>query len=86
VRELQAGALGAACARVVAAAGLDPSAPLAAVDDAFAPAGTLLRRLGPDAVLSGIPSQAGPRPVPARRRPHYSWTRTMAAVADGSPG
>ena len=85
VRELQAGALGAACARVVAAAGLDPSAALAAVDDAFAPAGTLLRRLGPDAVLSGIPSQAGPRPVPARRRPHYSWTRTRAAVADGTP-
>jgi pimeloyl-ACP methyl ester carboxylesterase len=85
VRELQAGTLGAACARAVADAGLGPSAALVAVDDAFAPEGTLLRRLGPDAVPAGLPSRAGPRPVPARRRPHYSWTRTRAAVADGTP-
>ena len=45
VRELLDGDLGAARDRAVAAAGLDLGAPLAAVDDAFAPAGTLLRRL-----------------------------------------
>jgi pimeloyl-ACP methyl ester carboxylesterase len=85
VRELQAGELGVACARAVADAGLDLSAPLAAVDDAFAPAGTLLRRLGPDGVPSGMLT-AGPRPVPARRRPHYTWTRIpAAAVAERTP-
>ena len=47
--------------RAVAAAGLDPGAPLAAVDDAFAPAGTLLRRLGPPG--------ASPPPAPPPRRP-----------------
>jgi pimeloyl-ACP methyl ester carboxylesterase len=67
VRELLAGDLGAARDRAVAGAGLDPGAPLAAVDDAFAPAGTLLRRLGPP---------GAPRPAPAPRRPHYAWTRT----------
>jgi pimeloyl-ACP methyl ester carboxylesterase len=81
VRELQAGELGAACDRAVAAAGLDPSASPAAVDGAFAPAGTLLRRLGPP----GAPPPAGPGPVPARRRPHYRWTRTRAAVAGAAP-
>jgi pimeloyl-ACP methyl ester carboxylesterase len=83
VRELRAGALGAACDRALAAAGLDPSAPLATVDQAFAPAGTLLRRLGPAAVPAGAPSRPGP--VPAPRRPHYTWTRTRVADACGTP-
>jgi pimeloyl-ACP methyl ester carboxylesterase len=71
VRELLDADLGAACARAVVEAGLDPGAPLAAVDAAFAPAGTLLRLLGP-------PDQ-GLRPVPAPRQPHYRWTRTAPA-------
>jgi pimeloyl-ACP methyl ester carboxylesterase len=81
VRELQAGELGAACARALVDAGLDPSASLAAVDDAFAPAGTLLRRLGP----AGVRARAGPRPVAAPRRPHYTWTRSGGAVAGATP-
>jgi pimeloyl-ACP methyl ester carboxylesterase len=81
VRELQTGKLGAACARAVADAGLDPSASLAAVDDAFAPAGTLLRRLGP----AGARARPGTRPGPGPRRPHYTWTRTAAAVAGATP-
>jgi pimeloyl-ACP methyl ester carboxylesterase len=76
VRELLAGELGAARARAVAAAGLDPAAPLTVVDDAFAPRGTLLRLLGP-------PDRPCPLPVP--RRPHYSWTRTRFPVRGGAP-
>jgi pimeloyl-ACP methyl ester carboxylesterase len=72
-RELLAGDLGAACAQAVLDAGLDPAAPLSAVDDAFAPAGTLLRRLGPP--------ELGPRPVPAPRTPHYRWSRSRPAIA-----
>ena len=77
VRELLAGELGAACARAVAAAGLDPGAPPAAVDDAFAPVGTPLRLLGP--------AWPGPRAGPAPRPPHYTWTRTRPSVAEGTP-
>ena len=77
VRELLEGALGAACARAVLDAGLDPAAPLAAVDDAFAPAGTLLRLLGP-------PDQELRAP-PAPRPPHYRWTRTRFPVPGGPP-
>jgi pimeloyl-ACP methyl ester carboxylesterase len=73
VRELLAGGLGAACARALAEAGLDPAAPLSAVDDAFAPQGTLLRRLGP--------AELGPRPVPVPRAPHYRWSRTRPGIA-----
>ena len=73
VRELLAGDLGAACAQAVLDAGLDPTAPLSAVDDAFAPAGTPLRRLGPP--------ELGPRPVPAPRTPHYRWSRSRPAIA-----
>jgi hypothetical protein len=74
VRELLEGRLGVARARAVAAAGLDPDASLAAVDEAFAPAGSRLRLLGPP----------GPDPgtVPALRPPHYRWTRTSLT---GSP-
>jgi hypothetical protein len=78
VRELLGGELGAACARAVLDAGLDPAAPLAAVDDAFAPAGTLLRLLGPP--------DRDPRPPPAPRPPHYRWTRTRFPVPGGPPG
>jgi hypothetical protein len=78
VRELLDGDLGAACARAVLEAGLDPAAPLAAVDAAFAPAGTLLRLLGP-------PDQ-DPRPAPAPRQPHYTWTRTTFRPAPGAGG
>jgi hypothetical protein len=74
VRELLDGDLGAARDRAVTAAGLDPGAPLAAVDDAFAPAGTLLRRLGPP--------EAVPRPAPPPRQPHYHWTRTRFRTPD----
>jgi hypothetical protein len=77
VRELLDGDLGAARDRVVAAAGLDPGAPLAAVDDAFAPDGTLLRRLGPPGAV--------PRPAPPPRRPHYRWTRTRFRVPGEAP-
>jgi len=77
VRELRAGALGAACAAAVRDAGLAPAAPLALVDAAFAPAGSPLRLLGPP--------EPGPGPVPAPRPPHYRWTRTRFAVADGTP-
>jgi hypothetical protein len=77
VHELLDGDLGAACARAVREAGLDPGAPLEAVDDAFAPAGTPLRRLGP-------PGPA-PGPVPGRRRPHYTWTRTRFPVPGDGP-
>jgi pimeloyl-ACP methyl ester carboxylesterase len=83
VRELLDGDLGAACARAVAEAGLDPGAPLEAVDDAFAPAGALLRLLGPPG--------PGPRPspvpaaVPGQRQPHYTWTRTRFPAPDGTP-
>ena len=77
VRELLDGDLGAACARAVGEAGLDPGAPLAAVDDAFAPEGTLLRRLGPPG--------ASPGPARAPRRPYYQWTRTQFPVPDGAP-
>jgi hypothetical protein len=70
VRELLEGRLGEARARAVAAAGLGPDAPLAAVDEAFAAAGSLLRALGPPGT--------DPGPVPAPRRPHYTWTRTPA--------
>jgi pimeloyl-ACP methyl ester carboxylesterase len=86
VRELLAGDLGAACARAVLDAGLDPAAPLSAVDDAFAPAGTLLRLLGPPE--AGHPARAGGdhrRPHPAPRRPHYTWTRTRFPVPGGAP-
>src|SRR5215212_4794375 len=76
VRELLGGRLGEARARAVAAAGLGPDASLAEVDEAFAPAGSRLRLLGPP----------GPdlRPVPALRPPHYSWTRTTMPVAEGA--
>ena len=77
VRELLDGDLGAARDRAVAAAGLDPGAPLAAVDDAFAPDGTLLRRLGPPGAV--------PRPAPPPRRPYYRWTRTRFPVPGGAP-
>jgi pimeloyl-ACP methyl ester carboxylesterase len=77
VHELLAGDLGAACARAVLEAGLEPGAPPSAVDDAFAPAGTLLRRLGPPGAF--------PRPAPAPRRPHYAWTRTEFPVPDKAP-
>jgi pimeloyl-ACP methyl ester carboxylesterase len=73
VRELLVGELGAACARALAEAGLDPAAPLATVDDAFAPEGTLLRRLGPP--------EPGPRPVSVPRAPHYRWSRTRPGIA-----
>jgi pimeloyl-ACP methyl ester carboxylesterase len=76
VRELLGGDLGAACARAVLDAGLDPAAPLAAVDDAFAPAGTPLRLLGPAG------REARP---PAPRTPHYRWTRTRFPVPGGPP-
>jgi hypothetical protein len=56
---------------------LAPGAPLSAVDDAFAPAGTLLWRLGPPGAF--------PRPAPAPRRPHYAWTRTGFPVPDKAP-
>jgi pimeloyl-ACP methyl ester carboxylesterase len=78
VRELLAGDLGAACARALLEAGLDPAAPPATVDEAFAPAGSLLRLLGP-------PDRA-PAPRPARRAPHYTWTRSRAPVPGGTPG
>jgi hypothetical protein len=68
VRELLDGRLGEARARAVAAAGLGPDAPLDAVDEAFAPAGSRLRLLGPPG--------PDPRPVPAPRPPHYTWSRT----------
>jgi hypothetical protein len=48
------------------------------VDEAFAPAGSLLRLLGP-------PDRA-PAPRPARRAPHYTWTRSRAPVPGGTPG
>ena len=75
VRELLGGRLGVARARAVAAAGLGPDAPLAAVDEAFAPAGSRLRLLGPPG--------PDPRPVPAPRPPHYTWTRTAPTEAPG---
>jgi pimeloyl-ACP methyl ester carboxylesterase len=78
VRELLAGDLGAACARALLEAGLDPAAPPAAVDEAFAPAGSLLRLLGPPGRVPG--------PRPARRAPHYTWTRSRAPVPGGTPG
>jgi pimeloyl-ACP methyl ester carboxylesterase len=79
VRELLGGRLGQARARAVAAAGLGPDASLAAVDEAFAPAGSRLGLLGPP--------EPDPRPVPAPRPPHYSWTRTTMPVAEGAaPG
>jgi pimeloyl-ACP methyl ester carboxylesterase len=81
VRELLGGDLGAACARAVVEAGLDPGASLEAVDDAFAPAGSLLRLFGP-------PEPAA-RPAlavaPGQRRPHYTWTRTGFPAPDGTP-
>jgi pimeloyl-ACP methyl ester carboxylesterase len=85
VRELQAGELGAACARAVAAAGLDPAAASPpAVDDAFAPAGTLLRQLGGDPVPAGTPYGSSQR-QPAPRPPHYRWTRARFPVPGGPP-
>jgi pimeloyl-ACP methyl ester carboxylesterase len=78
VRQLLAGDLGAACARALVDAGLDPGAPLAAVDAAFAPAGTLLGLLGPPT--------GHPRPVPAPRDPHFSWTRTGPATGPARAG
>jgi len=78
VRELLDGDLGAACARAVLEAGLDPAAPLEAVDDAFAPAGTLLRLLGPP--------EAALRPAPPPRQPHYGWTRTRFPAPGGAAG
>jgi hypothetical protein len=77
VRELLGGALGAACARAVLDAGLDPAAALAAVDDAFAPAGTLLRLLGPP--------EGDRRPPSPPRPPHYRWTRTRFPVPGREP-
>jgi pimeloyl-ACP methyl ester carboxylesterase len=77
VRELLGGALGAACARAVLDAGLDPAASLAAVDDAFAPAGTLLRLLGPP--------EGDRRPPSPPRPPHYRWTRTRFPVPGREP-
>jgi len=75
VRELLAGDLGAACARALIQAGLDPAAPPAAVDDAFAPPGSLLRLLGGDPVSTGIPSPSSPGFPSASRTPYYRWTR-----------
>ena len=76
VRELLEGDLGTACARAVRDAGLHPGASLEAVDNAFAPAGTLLRLLGP-------PGPAR-RPAPAPRGPHYGWTRTKFPAPSGT--
>jgi hypothetical protein len=76
VRELLDGDLGVACARAVLEAGLDPAAPLEAVDDAFAPAGTLLRLLGPP--------EAALRPAPPPRQPHYGWSRTRFPAPGGA--
>jgi hypothetical protein len=59
----------------LAAAGLGPDTPLAAVDEVFAPAGSRLRLLGPPG--------PDPRPVPAPRPPPYSWNRTSPT---GEPG
>jgi hypothetical protein len=84
VRELLGGALGAACARAVLDAGLDPGAPPEAVDDAFAPAGTLLRLLGPPEPAAG----PLPRPLPihrGQRRPHYNWTLNRFPAPGGTP-
>src|SRR5215211_4401664 len=78
VRELLDGRLGEARARAVAGAGLGPDAPLAAVDEAFAPAGSRLRLLGPPG--------PDPRPVPAPRPPHYIWSRTSLTGPGGTPG
>jgi pimeloyl-ACP methyl ester carboxylesterase len=69
VRELQAGDLGAACAQAIRDAGLGPAAAPAAVDDAFAPPGSLVRRLAP--TDPPVPAAAA-----APRQPHYTWTRT----------
>jgi hypothetical protein len=84
VRELLDGDLGVACARAVLEAGLDPGAPLEAVDDAFAPAGTLLRLLGPPEAAGPGRADGGPRPAP--RQPHYGWTRTRVPVPGGAAG
>jgi pimeloyl-ACP methyl ester carboxylesterase len=78
VRELLEGRLGEAWDRALAAAGLGPDAPLAAVDEAFAPAGSRLRLLGPPG--------PDPRPVPAPRPPHYTWTRTSLTGLPGPAG
>jgi hypothetical protein len=80
VRELLDGELGAACARAVEEAGLDPGASLEAVDDAFAPAGTLLRLLGPPQPARSGGAGGGLRP------PHYGWTRTRFPVPGGAAG
>jgi pimeloyl-ACP methyl ester carboxylesterase len=80
VGELLDGDLGAACARAVVEAGLDPGAPLEAVDDAFAPDGTLLRLLGP---AEPAPRQGSPL-APGQRQPHYTWTRTRFPAPDGT--
>lgn len=72
VRELLAGRLGAACARAVLDAGLDPVAASGPeVEAAFLAEGALVRLLAPP---------EPPRPVAARRArpPHYRWSRTGA--------
>jgi pimeloyl-ACP methyl ester carboxylesterase len=78
VRELLAGDVGAACTRAILDAGLDPTASRAAVDDAFASAGALVRRLAP-------PDPPHPRAALAPRQPHYSWSRTRGVAADEQP-
>jgi pimeloyl-ACP methyl ester carboxylesterase len=84
VRELLGGELGAACARALLEAGLEPGAPPEAVDDAFAPAGTLLRLLGPpEPAARPLP---GPLPIHrGQRRPHYNWTLTRFPAPGGTP-
>jgi pimeloyl-ACP methyl ester carboxylesterase len=69
VHEELAGALGTACRRAVAAAGLDPdTAGPHSVDQAFVPRGARIRLLGPP---------HAPHRLAARltRQPHYRWTR-----------
>jgi pimeloyl-ACP methyl ester carboxylesterase len=68
VRELLSGHLGAARTAAILAAGLDPTASLGAVDQAFAPEGTLVRLLAP-------PDRSLPSPPRPPRQPHYRWTR-----------
>jgi pimeloyl-ACP methyl ester carboxylesterase len=72
VHDELAGALGTACRRAVAAAGLDPeTADPHSVDRAFTPRGALIRLLDPP----HAPHRVTP---PLARQPHYRWTRIPA--------